>query len=48
MDRRPRRPEDPEGLLRHPEDPEGRTGQPEDVRDQGRPQRPIRFTPIRD
>ena len=48
VDRRPGRPEDPEGLPRHPEDPEGRTGRLEDVRDQGRQRRPIRFTPIRD
>ena len=45
---RPGRPEDPEGLPRHSEDPDGCTGRPEDIRDQGRPRRPIRFTPIRD
>ena len=48
VDRRPRRPEDLEGLPRHPKDPEGRTGRLEDARDQGRPRRPIRFTPLRD
>ena len=34
VDRRPGRPEDPEGLPRHPEDPEGRTQRPEAPEDQ--------------
>ena len=29
VDRRPGRPEDPEGLPQHPENPEGRTQRPE-------------------